>query len=46
MAQASPFLLEIYCSTERNSQAVSHMKLIRNKEDLSLGKIDMEAYIQ
>lgn len=42
---ALPLLLKIYCLTERNSQAASHMTFIREKEDLSLAKCYIEASI-
>jgi len=45
MEWALPFLLNIYCPTERNLQAVSHMTLVREEEDRSLAKFYMEAFI-
>lgn len=45
MEWALPLLLKIYCLTETNSQAASDITFIREKEDLSLAKVYMEAFI-
>lgn len=45
MEQASPFLLKIYCPTERKSQAASRTTVMRKEEDLSFAKFYMEAFI-